>query len=71
MHPKGYGEHWVKEEMTIESWRQDWVACGGRANGDYSIDAVSGSSDAAITSAINQKVRQLATCMSNKGYQFN
>lgn len=27
-HPKAYGEYWTKPDMTTESWRQDWVACG-------------------------------------------
>ena len=37
--PKGYGEFFTKTGMTKESWRADWVACGGISSGSYSSDA--------------------------------
>jgi hypothetical protein len=71
MHPKGYGEYWVKEGVTVESWRQDWIACGGRANGDYSISTPQRSNDTIITAALEKKVNELKSCMSSKGYHFS
>ncbi len=71
MHPKGYGEYWVKEGLTKQGWRQDWVDCGGMADGGYSDDAPSGSSNAIMTAANQKKVNELKACMSSKGYHFS
>ena len=70
-HPKGYGEYWVKDGMTIESWRQDWVKCGGMADGGYSTDAPSGSSSAVLSASASQKREKLGACMASKGYHFS
>ena len=67
---KAYGEYWVKPDMTQESWRQDWVACGGRSNGQYSSDAPSGSATDVLINAGKQKRQSLATCMQSKGYEY-
>lgn len=71
MHPKGYGEYWVKEGMTKHGWQQDWLACGGMADGGYSDDAPSGSSNAVMTAANKKKINDLKICMSSKGYHFS
>ena len=70
-HPKGYGEYWIKDGMTIESWRQDWVKCGGMADGGYGTDAPSGSSSATIQASAREKREKLGACMSSKGYHFS
>lgn len=71
MHPKGYGEYWVKDGMTVENWRQDWVACGGMADGGYGTDAPSGSSSAVLSASASQKREKLGGCTSSKGYHFS
>lgn len=68
---KAYGEYWTKPGMTKESWRQDWVACGGRANGQYSGNVPPGSTDA-VSAALWEKARKkLDACMKEKGYAFS
>jgi hypothetical protein len=69
--PKGYGEFFTKTGMTRESWREDWVACGGRDDGAYGIDAPSGSTTAALTAARDKKVDELSGCMQSRGYEFH
>jgi hypothetical protein len=69
-HPKAYGEHWVKPGMTQENWRQDWVACGGRSNGQYSGNVPPGSTDA-VSSALWEAARKkLDACIQSKGYEY-
>lgn len=67
---KAYGEYWFKPDMTKESWQQDWVACGGRANGAYSGDAASGSSTSDLLADSEKKRNELASCMKVKGYVY-
>jgi hypothetical protein len=68
---KAYGEYWIKPGMTTESWRQDWVACGGMRNGSYANDAPQGSSTAAIRAASERISKLLAICMEEKGYAYH
>ena len=70
MHPKGLGEYWEKSDKTVEGWRSDWVACGGRPNGDYSPDKPEDSSDEAFQKAFKKKQSHLWACMTSKNYHF-
>jgi hypothetical protein len=70
LHPKTYGEFWAKPSMTTESWRQDWMACGGRKNGSYATDVPQGSTIAVIQEASRKTIQKLDTCMKNKDYFF-
>jgi hypothetical protein len=65
---KAYGEYWVKEGMTVEQWREDWVACGGMKNGSFGVN--SGSTTQQIQEAANAKARELDACMASKGYYW-
>jgi hypothetical protein len=67
---KAYGEYWVKEGMTVEQWREDWVACGGMKNGSYGIDVPSGSTTQKIQEASRAKARELDACMASKSYYW-
>ena len=69
--PRTYGQYWTKPNMTTESWRVDWVACGGMQNGNYSSDAPSGSTSAVLRASENTKRAKLDACMQSKGYQFS
>ena len=71
LHPKAYGQYWTKPSMTTESWRQDWVACGGQANGQYFSDESTVPTVAAALTADKNKRAKLDTCMQSKGYQFS
>ena len=65
---KAYGQYWVKPGMSLEGWRQDWVRCGGRENGQYSSDARNGAPSTVIQTAEKRKRDELAVCMKSKGY---
>lgn len=69
-HPKAYGQYWEKPGMTTESWRQDWVACGGRSNGQYSHDAPANSSINVVMTENKKKRESLGACMTQKGYVY-
>lgn len=71
LNPKSYGQYWTKPAMSIDNWRQDWVACGGMQNGNYSSNAPSGSTTAALLADDKVKKMKLDTCMQSKGYQFS
>jgi hypothetical protein len=49
---KAYGEYWVKDGMTVEQWREDWVACGGMKDGGYSTDVPSGSTTTLVQNSL-------------------
>ena len=67
---KGYGEYWTKADMTKESWRQDWVACGGMRDGGYSVgERLPGETDDFPNS--RRKSKRLGECMQAKGYTFS
>ena len=70
VHPKSYGAYWVKPGMTTESWRQDWVGCGGMKDGGYSSDAPSGSTSIVLRTAEKKKMDELSLCMASKGYEY-
>jgi hypothetical protein len=71
MHPKGIGEYWEKPDKTVEGWRSDWVACGGRPNGDYLPYKPDGPGDKDFDDAYKKKEKHLWICMTQKGYKFN
>ena len=67
---KAYGEYFVKQGMTKESWRADWVACGGWSNGQYGVYTPPGSSDTVSSALWEQARKKLDACMQSKGYEF-
>ena len=70
LNPKTYGEFWTKPSMTKESWRQDWVECGGMPSGQYTTEIPRGLTHAAALPLWNAKEKELDTCMQSKGYTF-
>lgn len=70
MHPKTYGEYFVKTDVNREEWQRDWVACGGMPNGDFSGGAPPRSTTAEIFAAIDRASKKLDTCMQSKGYEY-
>jgi len=70
LHGKAYGEFFVKPGVTKDAWRQDWVACGGWANGQYGADAPPGANGMEILAASKRTSQKLDNCMQSKGYSF-
>ncbi len=70
LHPKAYGEYFVKPGASREEWQQDWIACGGRPNGQYSDDAPPNATTKEIFAAIDRARNSLNTCMQSKGYEY-
>ena len=69
LHPKSFGEYFVKSGASRDEWQRDWVACGGRPNGQFSGDAPSGSSANEMLEAWRIASKKLTQCMESKGYQ--
>jgi hypothetical protein len=67
---KAYGAYWVKPGMTVESWRQDWMGCGGWSNGQFSGDAPSGSTTEILLASWQKERKKLDACMQAKGYEY-
>jgi hypothetical protein len=70
LHPKAYGEYFVKLGTGREEWQRDWVACGGRPNGQYSDDAPPNATTKEIFAAIDKARKSLDSCMKSKGYEY-
>jgi hypothetical protein len=70
LHPKAYGEYFVKLGAGREEWQRDWVACGGRPNGQYSDDAPPNATTKEIFAAIDRARNSLDSCMQSKGYEY-
>ena len=70
LHPKAYGEHFVKPRASQEEWQRDWVACGGWSNGQFSGGAPNGSPTSEIFAAIDRARNSLNACMQAKGYEY-
>ncbi len=70
LHPKTYGEYWIKPGISKENWRADWLACGGMSNGQYSGNAPTGSTTKIILASQENERRKLDLCMQSKGYEF-
>ncbi len=69
LHPKAYGEYFVKPGAGKEEWRRDWVECGGWPNGQFSGGASPGANTNEILTAWRQKAKNLDGCMQSKGYE--
>ena len=67
---KAYGEYFVKPGASREEWQRDWVACGGRPNGQYSDDAPPNATTKEIFAAIDKARNSLDACMKSKGYEY-
>lgn len=69
LHPKAYGEYFVKPGLSRDEWQHDWVTCGGRPNGQFSGNAPAGSTANEMLEAWRAESKRLAQCMESKGYQ--
>jgi hypothetical protein len=68
---KPYGARWVKEGMTRESRRADWVACGGAADLQNGFRKwVSPEPWEKYWSEHERHVGQLRICMQSKNYKY-
>ena len=70
VHPKGLGEYWEKPGMTKDSWRADWVNCGGNHNGSYSTEVPPKSTQEVMNETFSKKSKELWVCMTEKGYHY-
>lgn len=66
-----YGARWVKEGMTRESRRADWVVCGGAANLSYGFRAlITPEPWETYWPEYERHIEQLRLCMQAKGYVY-
>mgnify|MGYP006280094769 FL=1 len=74
-YPKPMRDFWKKEGTSDESRAQDWVACGGTKNGDFSpyekdLEAEQSKSGLDFFKAYMQLLYKVQRCMRNQGYRF-
>lgn len=67
---KPYGAHWIKDGMTRESRRVDYMQCGGGADLREGYEVKSGQSNKEFFDGFNAHVYQLLNCMKPKGYTY-
>lgn len=67
---KPYGAHWVKEGMTRESRRADFVACGGAHDLNTGYVIKPGITVQQSFAASNEHVNRVLACMQTKGYVY-
>lgn len=67
-----YGARWVKDGMTRESRKADWVACGGTTDLSHGFrDWISSrESRQDYFAGLDRHSSQLWTCMQSKGYGY-
>ena len=70
-HPYPYGARWVKEGMTRESRKADWVACGGGVDlGDGFRDWITPEPRANFIADLERHENALNACIRAKGYDY-
>lgn len=74
-HPKPYGAHWIKENMTKESRRMDIAACGAKGNESvnflpHEIQSAKQPEDFNNVMAEARLTKKWADCMRDKGYTY-
>jgi hypothetical protein len=67
---KPYGARWVKEGMTRESRKMDWVACGGEDDMKDHYERKSGLTNKEFFDGLEAYRNQLRACMNGKGYVY-
>ncbi len=66
-----YGARWVKEGMTRESRKADWVACGGGVDlGDGFRDWITPEPRASFIADLERHENALNACIRAKGYDY-
>ena len=67
-----YGAHWIKDGMTKDSRRFDFVECGGGIDlGDgYEVQSNQSKSTQEIFDGLNTHVHRVLTCMKSKSYEY-
>jgi hypothetical protein len=70
-HPYPYGARWVKEGMTRESRKADWVACGGGVDlGDGFRKWIQPEAWESFWPQKDAHSKQLFSCMQSRGYDY-
>ena len=67
---KPYGARWVKEGMTRESRKMDWIACGGEDDLKEHYERKSGITNKEFFDGLDAYRNQLWVCMKSKGYGY-
>jgi hypothetical protein len=67
---KPYGAHWVKEGMTRDSRRDEFVKCGGSPEMREGYEIQSGQSASDFFKGFNAHVIAVAACMRANGYVY-
>mgnify|MGYP000379078818 CR=1 FL=1 len=67
---KPYGARWVKEGMTRESRKMDWISCGGESDLKNHYERKSGLTNKEFFDGLDAYQNQLWVCMKNRGYTY-
>jgi hypothetical protein len=67
---KPYGAHWVKEGMTREARKNDWIQCGGAQGLNDGYERTSNISNKDFFDGLNLHRKKIRSCMDGKGYRW-
>jgi hypothetical protein len=70
LHPKPYRDYWIKGGTTAEDRQADWVVCGGRENGNFSLHPDRMLPGETNNQAYSRQSIALERCMLRAGYRY-
>jgi len=68
--PKPYMSYWHKDGAAEEGRRNDWVTCGGSANGNFSWDSRKKLPDETNETSRLRQSSELKACLTQRGYRY-
>jgi len=69
-HIKPYGDCWNKTAMTDEGRKADWVACGGDADGGFSMHVKRMLPEETNETSRLRQSSALKVCLTQRGYHY-
>lgn len=67
---KPYIDYWEKEGITEESRLNDWIVCGGHADGGFRLDRNKRKTDESIDTYQTRLEFEFQRCMIRSGYRY-
>lgn len=67
---KPYRDYWVKQSMTVEERKVDWMACGGDADGGSSMHVKKMLPDESKDTSRLRQTSEMKACMLQGGYRY-
>lgn len=67
---KPYRDYWIKQSMTEEGRKADWIECRGKADGGFSWDMRKMLPNETKDTSRLRQTSEIKACMSQGGYRY-